>query len=291
MPERIPRQDSLVLYKTRAALVRHARKRLQIELEDGETLKVRLKDVVVLHPGPLGDLSDLQPQKGELEAAWELLAGTTTDLAELCELAFGEYTPDAAWAAWQWVADGLYFHGSPETVVARSQEELASERATREARAAEARAWESFLERLRLGKTGPEDAIYLREVEELAWGQRTKSRALKKLGRTESPETAHALLLEIGYWDQGTNPYPRRLRLPTKPVRLELPLLPHEPRLDLTHLPAYAIDDEGNQEPDDALSLDGDRLWVHVADVAALVAPNSPVDREAMARGASLYLP
>jgi exoribonuclease-2 len=99
------------------------------------------------------------------------------------------------------------------------------------------------------------------------------------------------LLLEVGHWDQATDPYPRRLNLATQAVALELPPLPEEPRVDLTHLPAYAIDDEGNQEPDDALSLDGDRLWVHVADVAALVRASSPVDREAQARGASLYLP
>jgi hypothetical protein len=67
--------------------------------------------------------------------------------------------------------------------------------------------------------------------------------------------------------------------------------LPEEERLDLTHLPALAIDDKGNQEPDDALSLEGDRLWVHVADVAALVPPESAADLEARARGATLYLP
>ena len=54
---------------------------------------------------------------------------------------------------------------------------------------------------------------------------------------------------------------------------------------------AFAIDDEGNQDPDDALSLEGERLWVHVADVAALIAPDSPADIEARARGANLYLP
>jgi hypothetical protein len=70
-----------------------------------------------------------------------------------------------------------------------------------------------------------------------------------------------------------------------------LPELPDEERLDLTGLPAYAIDDEGNLDPDDALSLDGDRLWVHIADVAALVRPGSPADLEARARGATLYLP
>jgi exoribonuclease-2 len=56
-------------------------------------------------------------------------------------------------------------------------------------------------------------------------------------------------------------------------------------------LPAFAIDDEGSQDPDDALSLDGPRLWVHVADVAALIPPDSPADLEARARGANLYLP
>jgi exoribonuclease-2 len=78
--------------------------------------------------------------------------------------------------------------------------------------------------------------------------------------------------------------------------------LSDEPRLDLTHLAAYAIDDAGNLDPDDALSLEecrldqaGDflsgRLWVHVADAAALVPPDSPADLEARLRGATLYLP
>jgi exoribonuclease-2 len=54
---------------------------------------------------------------------------------------------------------------------------------------------------------------------------------------------------------------------------------------------ALAIDDEGNQDPDDAISLDDGRLWVHIADVAALVPPDSPADLEARSRGANLYLP
>jgi exoribonuclease-2 len=64
-----------------------------------------------------------------------------------------------------------------------------------------------------------------------------------------------------------------------------------EERLDLTQLPAYAIDDEDNQDPDDAVSLDGERIWVHVADVAALVPPDSEMDLDARARGANLYQP
>jgi exoribonuclease-2 len=72
---------------------------------------------------------------------------------------------------------------------------------------------------------------------------------------------------------------------------LPLPDLPQEERLDLTHLGAYAIDDEGNQDPDDALSIDGDRIWVHVADVAALVASDTDLDRDARSRGSNQYLP
>jgi exoribonuclease-2 len=111
------------------------------------------------------------------------------------------------------------------------------------------------------------------------------------LGRAESPQNAHILLLELGYWNYTVTPYTRRLDLITSPPALELPPLPQEERIDLTHLPAFAIDDEGNQDPDDALSLEGERLWVHVADVAALVHPDSAADLEARARGANLYLP
>lgn len=71
----------------------------------------------------------------------------------------------------------------------------------------------------------------------------------------------------------------------TGPPDVSLPVLPDEPRLDLTGLPAYAIDDEGNLDPDDAISLDGNRLWVHVADAAALVWSDSPADVEARGRG------
>ncbi len=291
MPELMPRQDSLVLYKTRPARVIRAGKKLEIELGGGETLKVRPKDVEVLHPGPIGDLKQLQPQMGEVETAWELLAGAETDLAELAELAFEDYTPASAWAAWQLVAEGLLFHGRPGAIVAHSAEDVAREQAARQAREAEAQAWGGFLARLRARKAEPEDRRYLREVEEIALKQRTKSRVLRELGRAESPEVAHALLLEVGYWEVTRDPYPRRLGLTESVVTLELPDFTKEDRVNLAHLPAFAIDDEGNQEPDDALSLEGDRLWVHVADVAALVGPGSEIDLEARARGATLYLP
>ncbi len=134
------------------------------------------------------------------------------------------------------------------------------------------------------------------DVELLARGKQDKSRTLRELGRPETPEAAHALLLEGDRWTEAQTPYAERLGAPLALVTLPIPEWPEEERLDLTHLNAYAIDDEGNQDPDDALSIEDlggglTRLWVHVADVAALVTPGSPLDEEARARGATLYLP
>jgi len=284
-------KNSLVLYKNRPALVKQVGDKLAIELEDGKAVRVRTKDVTLLHPGPLQSLSQLQPQAGEVQVAWELLAGETTTLAELAELVYETFTPATAWAAWQLVEDGLYFRGTPAEIVVALPEEVAQEQAARETKAADEQAWLEFLARAGAGKIEPEDAPFLREVEEVALGRQSKSRVLRELGRNQTAENAHALLLELGFWDSTVNPYLQRLKLPTEPPAIKLPPLPEEERVDLTHLPALAIDDEGSQDPDDAVSLAGDRLWVHVADPAALVPPGSPADVEARARAAKLYLP
>jgi exoribonuclease-2 len=283
-------RDSLVLHKTKPAIVVRSGDKLEILFQDGKTLNVRPKDLVVLHPGPI-DFGELKPPPGDILAAWELLEGTTTTLAELTELAYGAYTPASAWAAWEWVIDGLYFSGEPEALRAHNRPQVEKEQTARAARATEAQAWASFIGRVRQRTFASEDSRYLAEVEQVAYGRRDRSRVLAELGRAQTAESAHALLLELGAWDATIDPYPRRLDLPTESPVLDLPPLPTEERRDLTHLAAFAIDDEGNQDPDDAISLDGGRLWVHVADVAALVAPDSAVDQEARARSANLYLP
>jgi len=284
-------QGSLVLYKNLPARVIQIGRRITIVLPDDRTLDVRPQDVSLLHPGPVDRLEALPSPPGEVETAWELVAGGATNLAELAELIYGVYTPATAWATWRLVDDGLYFHGAPQEITARSPQEVAQERAARQAQAAERQAWADLVARLRAGRLAAGDEYYLREVEELALGRSERSRLLRDLGRGESAENGHALLLELAHWDVTIDPYPHRLGVAVSAVDLEVPPLPAEARRDLTHLPALAIDDEGCQDPDDALSLDGDRLWVHVADVAALVPANSPIDLEARARGASLYLP
>ncbi len=284
-------QHSLVLYKNGPARVASLGDKLEIELEDGRSLRVRPKDVLPLHPGPLRGLRELDLPPGEVEAACELLEGEQTTLPDLAELVYGAYTPAAAWATWRLLDEGLYFQGTPEAITVRPLAEVARERVAREAKAAEREAWSEFLNRARAGRCAAEDAAFLHEIEEVAWGQREQSRVLQALDCGQNPESAHGLLLRLGYWDGTVNPYPRRIGAPLAVATADLPELPDEPRLDLTGLAAYAIDDEGNLDPDDALSLDGNRLWVHIADAAALVPPDSPADREARERGATLYLP
>jgi exoribonuclease II len=265
--------------------------KISLELEGGKTKRVRDKDVVLLHPGPLGSLSQLSPQAGDIRETWELLEGAATEIGEFCELIFGDYTPATAWAAWQLVADGVYFEGEPESIRARPAELVESEIAARAQKAAEEQAWNDFMRRIGQGSIIEADRKILGEVEQLALEKRSGSRILQALEVQETPVNAHRLLVRTGYWTPNENPYPRRADIDMSQPAHTPPPLPDEARLDLTGLTAYAIDDEDNQDPDDAISLQGDRIWVHVADVAALVSPDSPMDLEARARGANLYLP
>ena len=67
-------------------------------------------------------------------------------------------------------------------------------------------------------------------------------------------------------------------------------------RRDLRALPTFTIDPASARDFDDAISAEetGDgtvRVWVHIADVSAYVAPGSLVDREARRRATSVYVP
>jgi exoribonuclease-2 len=284
--------ESLVLYKNRPALVRQAAdKKLTIDTVDGELVSVRPKDVTLLHPGPSPHPRHLRVPSGDPRTAWELLDGGRTTLAELAELAYGDYSPATAWAAWQLVAEGLYFTGAPEAIIAHTPAKLAELTAARETKAAEERHWAEFVARVGAGLAAADDERYMPDVIALALGRSETSHTLRRMGREQTRENAHALLLAIGRWQPADNPYPLRLGLTMEPPEYPAGPLLDEPRRDLTHLTALAIDDEGSGDPDDALSVEGELLWVHVADVAALVAPDSPSDLAARERAVNLYLP
>ena len=123
------------MYKIRPARVRTVAEKIEIELENGHTKRVRDKDIQLLHPGPVSDLNKLSPRDGNVDEAWELLDGARTELKELSELLFDEFSPASAWAAWQLVADGLYFTGTPDAIQPRSGADVERDRVEREAKA------------------------------------------------------------------------------------------------------------------------------------------------------------
>lgn len=291
-------QHSLVLYKTRPARVLQVADKLEIESISGDTHRVRLKDVCLLHEGPIRSLKELAVPAAdwleEREQAWELLAGGTTTLIELTELVFGQASPAHAWAVWQWVQEDLHCYGKPDLITMRKASELAALQQQRQAKADAKQEWQDFIARLKRNSFIEADRPALAAVELLALGQASNNNSpiLRDLNRDATPQNAHALLLKIGYWAKTNNPYPHRLGIPLDSPVLAVPALDlDEPRRDLTHLLAYAIDDEGNQDPDDAISLELDTIWVHVADVAAVVPVDSELDLLARSRVANLYLP
>ncbi len=291
MPDCRLTQNALVLYKIRPAIVVAVGEKVEIQLEGGVSKRVRPKDITLLHPGPITHLSQLEEPEGDFLEAWELLFGETATLEDFTELVFGEFTPASTWFAWQLVADGLYFEGTPEKIAPRSKEKIDADLASQKAKADEDAAWSAFLDRLELRQLEPADLKLLSEVERLALGKTNHSRILKAQGHQENAASAHRMLTKVGYWQHHHNPYPQRQSVAVEDPQYDLPPMEQIERLDLTHLAAFAIDDEGSDDPDDAISLDGDRIWVHVADVSGVVLPSSTMDEEARARGANLYIP
>jgi exoribonuclease-2 len=126
-------------------------------------------------------------------------------------------------------------------------------------------------------------------------GKSAKSKTMKDLGLSETPEDAHALLLKTGFWTVMRNPHPARFNVLQDSAKAAIKAPPHEERRDLTRLVSLAIDNAWTNDPDDAISTEeaeGARiLYVHVADIASSVSAEDLSEREARDRGVTLYIP
>ena len=287
-------KGNLVIYHNTPALVsKIVDTKIEIESSDGKTLKVRNNDIVFLHPGPLTSLSQLKILSAEIAEARDLFGEELTTLQDLAELLYGEFSPQSAWTVHSLLSEGLYFEGTPDRIRVRSQEEVEKDLALRKAKADEKKAWAGFIEDLSSGRISEENKKRLLDLENFALGKTQSSAILKALNMTATCENAHRLLLKLKVWTPLINPYPSRSGFETCIQYPELPVIEagSEERLDLTHLTAYAIDDEGNKDPDDALSIEGNKLWIHIADVASLIEPDSLGDGHARSVGTTLYLP
>jgi exoribonuclease-2 len=314
-------ENALVVFKNKPALVREKTEdKIVILLPDGAQIKVREKDVELIHPGPVKDLNSINEPSAKGESgcrafssnapdsvvceAWELLldTGVPVSLKELAELVCGEYNPVTAWFTYCLLLDSLYFSGTIDAIRPRLKEQVEADKKKREEKQRMNGERELFLERLRSRRPNlqpeggpPDDRRYIQDVEALAFGRSDKSRTMKDIGLGETPEEAHALLLECGFWTEKINPYPDRFGVSLLPAK-QIPGPPQaENRRDLSRLVAFAIDSPWSHDPDDAVSLeiDGGKqiLYVHVADPAASIAMDSPPERDARDRGATLYLP
>ncbi|KAI3995678.1 hypothetical protein MKX01_031451 [Papaver californicum] len=129
---------------------------------------------------------------------------------------------------------------------------------------------------------------------------------LKAMGLPKLSSSALKLLIAIGYFPVHIDLDLLKLNVRTKysddiiSVAEDLLSNSADPdetdRTDLTHLKVYAIDVDEADELDDALSAsrlqDGRiQVWIHVADATSFVQPGSKVDREALRRATSIFLP
>lgn len=129
---------------------------------------------------------------------------------------------------------------------------------------------------------------------------------MKAMGLTKTSTSALNLLIDLGYFAEHVNLDLLKFNIRTdhsdeimsaaESLLLESTDPDEVDRIDLTDLKVYAIDVDEADELDDALSAtrlqDGRiKVWIHVADAASLVQPGSIIDREAMKRGTSVFLP
>ncbi|GBU28188.1 ribonuclease II [Treponema sp. R8-4-B8] len=299
---------ALVIYKNKPAIVKDQTDgKFSISLQNGEQVKVRDKDIELIHLGPVNNFNEIDrgsQSVSSVREAWELLSGegASLSLKDLAGFICNEYTPSSAYAAYCALKDGLYFSGTIDAVTPRSKGEVISEESKRAAARLESGERTQFLERLKAcmknpanNKLLPEDARYLQDVEALAFGKSIKSRTMRDLNLSETPEDAHLLLLKTGFWTGMVNPHPSRFGVSLCGASVCPASPPEESRRDLCRLAAFAIDSPWSNDPDDAVSIEAEDgnsvLYVHVADPAASISFDSPEEKEARDRGATLYLP
>lgn len=286
---------ALVIYHAKPAFVTAIDgDKIELKTPNGESKRVRIKDIEFVHAGngAAASFPLPQPPEPDLNEAVELMDGETLSFADFTSLLFGKYAPAECCAAYQVLQDGVYFSGSVhDGVTPKSKDSIAATLAKLAEKENARKAREAFLERIKSNSLLPEDTTMMRDVEMVALGTAENSKTMRELNIESTPEKAHSLLLKTGVWNDLVDPWPSRMEVELEDPELDLPGLPDEERLDLTYMTALAIDDADSQDPDDAVSFADGLLWVHVADPAAVVTPESELDNEAVLRGANLYLP
>jgi len=256
-----------------------------------------------------------------LQELWELLAqeNHSTTVAELAELWFGRASADEVAAAGRslWEDRFLFKHKddqvipNPPELVAQLHEQQERELA-RCQEIEEVGAWlQAVWEGRELTAQPPwrdrlvallrQMAVFGAEAPDYAQGKAYLDKA-----RVGSGDAPFRLLMRLGVFQEDEDLDLHRLEVPqefsaetlsqTRQLAGPAPADPYAARRqDLTGLELITIDGERTRDFDDALSLEqspeGWRLGIHISDVSALVLADTPMDREALVRATSIYLP
>lgn len=271
------------------------------------TQKVREKDIELLFETTSGEKTllvqllqvseDAKAMQERIEPIYELLSEeedsftTPVSFVDLQDYADVKTAQDS-WLLYKALKNTLFFTEQDSlSFMLQTKEVIARQEEKNRAKEAELENRSAFIQRLKAKKLNlPADAQLMQDVEALALGQSDKSKTMKEAGFTETPEKAHKLLLDTGVWTVTKNPYPTRWGLSTQSATQRLAPPPEEERITLEQ-EAYAIDNQWSTDPDDAIAFDGQHVWVHIADPASSVYPDSPIDIAARHRGATLYIP
>jgi len=263
---------------------------------------------------------DALQQDIDLAQMWELLVeeGEASSVAEMADLWFGSATPDQVAAMNRAlyadrflfkIKDSLWWPNPPEMVESLQEKARREEEAKQEL--AEAAQW---LKAAWEGGDIADPAWRGRLVELLkqvaVWGQEApeypRVKAFLDKAKITAANAPFRLLVRLKVFSEDENLDLYRLEAPLAfsqtaldtalSLRGETHADPYAAvRTDLTHLDCFTIDGERTRDLDDALSLEalpsGWLLGIHIADVSALVAADTPLDQEAQERGASIYLP
>ena len=278
---------ALVAYKGKPAKISAVTThKYDLSFSDGVSRKVREKDFRYIHPNfasvndqcPLVDMSILQDLQSE-----------SLSLKEMTEWLFDDYSSQNAWCANLLAEDGLYFFWNKDILILRSTEQIKVIEKQRQEKSIEIESLQRCVDNLQNNIVDERDFFWLREIEKVAFNQSKHTKVLSALSIDNTPEKAHELLLKIKHWSELINPYPERHKIyPNEELTLDYKEVNRE---NLTHLKSFAIDNIDSSEVDDAISLDGEIVWIHIADVATQVDIDSELDDYAQKRASNLYLP
>ncbi len=269
-------------------------------------VKVRDKDIILLHKGPASSLDAVLSFKNDdfetqIKDVYELLisdentAKSAVSIDEIADLAKGSFNADESWFVYSILINSYEFslvQDKKDAVyfIPESAEKIEEQKKKDYEKEHEAEIHAAFLERLKNRKLESGDSKYMGEVEAYALCKTDKSKIMQEIGLSQSIEKAHKLLIETGIWDITKNPYPTRFGFSFDSAKEGLSSMPEEERVFVPGF-CYAIDSEYSTDPDDAVAFDGEYLWVHIADPASSVMPGSSIDIAARNRGTTLYIP